>query len=105
MQAACIRKKAEVYDEPVALSLGNLPVQSFSSLQRLAQAITAGLRRQPTVVIMEHDQAKALGNAIPAEQLVCLDGLHAAGGSYLDLSAPVADGSALPVVIKTLAFS
>ena len=103
--ASCIRKKAEVYDEPVALSLGNLPVQSFSSLQRLAQAITAGLRQQPTVVIMEHDQAKALGNAIPAEQLVCLDGLHAAGGSYLDLSAPVADGSALPVVIKTLAFS
>jgi len=103
--AAVIRKKAALYDEPVALSLGALPLLDYSALQRLAKGISAGLLKSPTVVIMEQDQAKALGNAMDDEQLICLDGLHAAVGSYLDVSAPISHGGAVPVVVKTLAFS
>ena len=54
--------------------------------------------------------AKALGHAMlyqmaPPQRLICIDALAPKSGAYLDICAPVAGGSALPVVIKTLVLS
>jgi len=54
--------------------------------------------------------AKALGQALRCKlgrdtPIVCLDGLHIPEGSFLDIAEPVAGGAAVPVVVKTLAFS
>ena len=83
-------------------------------VQRLAAGIIKGMESvtgagYPLVVLLEQDMGKVLGQALAAylpapRKLVCLDGLHAPEGSYLDIAAPVAQGAALPVVIKTLAF-
>lgn len=63
----------------------------------------------PLVVVTEQDMAKALGQALgallPRRPLLCLDGLHVPAGGYLDVAAPVGGGAAVPVVVKTLAFS
>lgn len=62
------------------------------------------------VLIMETDCAKALGQAVSVRLgqgrgVLCLDGLHIPGGSYLDVQPPIGTGDAVPVIIKTLAFS
>jgi len=101
----CIQKKLAAYDEPAALSLGSLPQLSYARLQQLAEGISRGVSQPPVVVVMEQDMAKALGHALDSPQVVCLDGLHVPQGSYLDLAEPVAEGTALPVIVKTLAFS
>ena len=49
--------------------------------------------------------AKALGQALAARlprdvEILCLDRVKAAPGSYMDVGAPV--GAAFPVVVKTL---
>ncbi|MCC8121826.1 MAG: ethanolamine ammonia-lyase reactivating factor EutA, partial [Oscillospiraceae bacterium] len=36
--------------------------------------------------------------------LLCLDGICARQGDYLDVGPPAAGGAVLPVVVKTLAF-
>lgn len=105
--AAIIRQKRSVHEGPVALAMeGN--VTSYTDLTRLADGIRAGMEdSNPLVVVLEKDVGKALGQALicPERAMVCLDGLHVPPGSYLDIAAPAAGGAAVPVVVKTLAFS
>jgi len=61
------------------------------------------------VVVLEQDLAKAMGNALRLQlgsdaSIICIDGISIRENSYLDLAEPVGNGTALPVVIKTLAF-
>ena len=96
----------------VALALAGTPSPSFARVQALARGIRAGL--EPLlraghfpVVVAQADLAKALGQALAAQvsgPLLCLDGIAADNGDYLDVGAPVMGGAVLPVVIKTLAF-
>lgn len=106
-----VRNKLALFDEPAALALRGVENPSYTDVTRLADGIAAGVAsgRQPVVVVLEQDMGKALGQALrlrlgPQARLVCLDGLHIPEGSYLDIAAPIGNGSALPVVVKTLAF-
>lgn len=107
-----IRQKLALHPgEPTALSLEGVASPSFHQISDLAERITQGVRplSQPLVVAVEQDMAKALGQALQLRlgrdaPLVCLDGIHAPEGSYLDIAAPVAGGAAVPVIVKTLAF-
>ena len=105
--AAVIRQQRSVHSGPVALSLEG-HVQTYEDLTRLADGIQAGMEGSvPLIVVLEQDVGKALGQAMsrPGIPLICLDGLHVPRGSYLDIAAPAAGGAAVPVVVKTLAFS
>ena len=85
---------------------------SYARIQALAQGVVRGLeplRRAGFVpiVAVEADQAKVLGQAMAAlcpGPLLCLDGVGVDNGDYMDIGAPVAGGTVLPVVIKTIAF-
>lgn len=111
-----IAAKLDLYgqDGPVALSLSGQASPPYSEIARLAEGIARGLEPvyragHPLVVTLEQDMGKALGQALASylpqpRRLVCLDGLHTPEGSYLDIAAPVGNGAALPVVVKTLAF-
>ena len=109
--SAVIREKISMYDaDTVALSMEGLENPSFDEIQRLADGICAALRDQTVVVAIRCDMAKALGQAMRSRmgqkaEIICLDGIYAPEGSYLDIAAPVGGGVAVPVVVKTLAFS
>ena len=99
---------------PAALSLEGWSAPTFAQVSGLARALAAALEPRlgpetPLVVVTEQDMAKALGQALgallPRRPLLCLDGLHVPAGGYLDVAAPVGGGAAVPVVVKTLAFS
>lgn len=112
-----IRRKLRWYaDESgltqVALAFAGETAPSYGRIAGLAQSLRAGL--EPLlekglfpVVVVEADQAKVLGQALAGlveGPLLCLDGVGVANGDYIDIGAPVAGGSVLPVVVKTLAF-
>ena len=109
--ARVIREKLQLYEgAPVVLSFKGEQSPPYSRVLQLAEAISAGLTVRPMVIAMECDMAKALGQALRCRlgaktPIVCLDGIHVPEGSFLDIAAPVAGGTAVPVVVKTLAFS
>ena len=60
-------------------------------------------------MVLEKDIAKALGLRIREElggrrKVVCIDGIRAEQGDYVDLGRPVMNGMVIPVVVKTLLF-
>ena len=94
----------------VALALEGERSPSFQRVQTLARGIRTGLEDMVQagcfpVVVTQADLAKVLGQALAPQvegPLLCLDGIAADNGDYLDVGAPVAGGTVLPVVIKTL---
>ena len=111
--AASIRKKFGLFSEETAvLSLPGGKAPSFLELCQLADGIALGAapylqKGRPLLLALESDYGKALGQALqlllPQRPILCADALHLEEGSYLDIGAPLAEGQALPVVIKTLA--
>ena len=112
-----VRRKLQWFWEdgtpsPVVLSLQGERSPSFDRIDALARGLADGLEPLrsagiPLMVLVAEDMAKALGQALlcrlsPPRQLLCMDGLDATTGAYLDIGHPV--GSALPVVVKTLLF-
>ncbi len=101
--------------QPVAILLKGNRYSSFSSIQALADAIIAATEiiqknNLPLIVMLEADIGKALGNALHIKlqgkaEVVCIDGIKAQSGDYVDLGEPVGGGHVLPVVIKTLIFN
>lgn len=78
-----------------------------SSLARAAEEALPAHR--PLIVILECDMAKALGLRLREElggrrKVICIDGIRAEPGDYVDLGRPVMDGMVIPVVVKTLLF-
>lgn len=79
----------------------------YAQISDLAQKILVGFGDAPVLLALESDMAKALGQAIALtagaqRTVLCMDGIHPAADSYLDVGAPI--GSALPLIIKTLIF-
>lgn len=116
MEPAALSKAAAAkwkrFDNRAALSLRGMNAPRYAQVCRLADGIAAAALQteEPVVVVVERDMGKALGQALRCRlgndrPLICLDGLRVPEGSYLDLASPVSGGAAVPVVIKTLAFS
>lgn len=64
---------------------------------------------KPLIIICENDMAKALGQVIRRKMtgskcVICLDRVRVRSGDYIDIGRPVMDGTAVPVVVKTLIF-
>ena len=115
--AAAIREKLRWFADEggltqTALCLRGEKNPSYRAVKELAQGVREGLepllgRGFFPVVVVETDMAKVLGQALApgiSGPLLCLDGVSADNGDYIDIGAPVANGAVLPVVIKTLAF-
>lgn len=95
---------------PVMLALPGNPGATYAQVASLAEGLMkqqAAQHRQEIMVCLEKDLAKALGQALaarmgPEAKILCIDGIRAGEGSFLDIAAPV--GGAFPVVVKTLVF-
>lgn len=114
-----IRKKLEwfmvkgsIQQAAIAFTGENNP--SFSRVQEYAKALLEGMEpllraNLPLIVVVENDMAKVLGQTMYhllewKKEVICLDGIHLAEGEYIDIGRPIAEGSVLPVVVKTLVF-
>ncbi|MCH1984458.1 ethanolamine ammonia-lyase reactivating factor EutA [Ruminococcus sp. OA3] len=76
----------------------------------LADVLKDKMKTHPLILVMENDIAKVLGNALNvmlenSRKVLCIDGIHAGSGDYLDIGEPAAGGRVVPVVIKTLIFN
>ena len=63
--------------------------------------LLAGVLTAALLVAVLPTQAMA---SLVSGPLLCLDGVGMDNGDYLDIGAPVAGESVLPIVIKTIAF-
>lgn len=94
----------------LAVSMDGLACPSFTEIERMAEQIVRAVPEDGSLIlIVYHDIAKALGKAIRRKRkendpLICLDGLKCGDGDYLDIGNPVAGGTVLPVVVKTLIY-
>ena len=97
----------------VALGLRGWNSPPYDRIQTVARAVVRGTkplrdRGFCPIAVVEQDMAKVLGQAMAAltdGPLLSLDGVGVENGDYIDIGAPVAGGSVLPVVIKTLVFN
>lgn len=101
--------------EQLAIAFSGRYHTSFAQIQELAHLVIEGADRvirgkHPLILVIENDIAKVLGNAINVllerkKDVICIDGIHAQNGDYIDIGEPVADGHVVPVVTKTLIFN
>lgn len=101
--------------ESVAISLTGNYHTSFTEVQELAQAIIKGSHEiinseHALVLVVENDIGKVLGNALNVfldrrKEVICIDGIHAQEGDYIDIGEPMANGRVVPVITKTLIFN
>jgi ethanolamine utilization protein EutA len=101
-------------DSRVAVALRGKANPSYDDVPVLARAIADGAadaltEGSPLVVLLEHDLAKSLGNALgdilgKNRDVICLDAVDVESGDYIDIGKPVAGGRVLPVMVKTLLF-
>mgnify|MGYP000846023353 FL=1 len=117
---ASIRSQIPLYKpegklEQIAIAFAGYNYSTFSDIQYLANAIAVGAEevingQYPLILVVEHDIGKALGHALNVrlnhkKPMVCIDGIKALSGDYIDIGEPVCGGHVLPVVIKTLIFN
>ena len=99
----------------IGLGVEGIYSPSFQFIQDLAIQIIKGLElliqeKLPLAIIVKEDMAKALGHSLYAHlprdyPFVCIDSVHVSNGDYIDIGKPIAEGSVLPVVVKTLVFN
>ena len=118
--AEAIEKGLTLYEsegelEQLAIAFSGQYHTSFQQIQELAALLIRGADRvikgsYPLILVIENDIAKVLGNALNVllerkKDVICIDGIHAQSGDYIDIGEPVADGHVVPVVTKTLIFN
>ena len=110
----CVCSLSRLGSSPCAICPGCKKSPSFAELDEMARNIVAAAKNItekniPLVVITKEDYSKALGQCIKRKlpknyPFLCADGIECKTGDYIDIGAPVADGKAVPVVVKTLVF-
>lgn len=115
-----IRNKLPLYETDgvlgqIAIAFSGDYHTGFSAIQELAGILAEGAAPviqspYPLILVIENDIAKALGNALNVllerkKDVICIDGIHAGNGDYIDIGEPVAGGRVVPVVTKTLIFN
>ena len=118
--AEAVKKGLALYEsegepEQLAIAFSGKYHTSFRQIQELAALVMEGAERvikgpYPLILVIENDIAKVLGNALNVlmerkKDVICIDGIHAQSGDYIDIGEPVADGHVVPVVTKTLIFN
>lgn len=98
----------------VAIAIQGKANPSFKEIQMYARGLVKGMeelirRELPLIIIVEEDMAKALGQSMYhlleyKKDVICLDSVKLDNGDYIDIGSPIADGTVLPVVVKTLVF-
>ena len=101
--------------ERIVISLRGDGYTGFQEIQTLSEAILEGAEplirsEHPLILAVECDIGKVLGQTLNLKlanrkSVICIDGVHVGGNSYLDIGEPLAGGRVVPVVIKTLVFN
>lgn len=105
-----IARQFDLFDSPFAIGFDGFQNPTYVQIEQMADQIALGVGgHAPRILIMRHDMAKALGQALirrwgQETSMICLDGISLTFGDTVDLGAPLAQGRVLPVVVKTLAF-
>ncbi len=99
-----LEKQCQKQEGTVVIAMPGLASPSYRQIASLAEELSHR-GKLPLLLCLEQDMAKALGQALAARlpkeaQILCIDRVKTAEGSYLDIGEPV--GAALPVVVKTL---
>ena len=99
----------------IALAIESEKMLTFDEIQLMARKIIIGMqpiiqKQEALIVVLKVDYGKVLGQSIQKylsedKQIICLDGVNVGNGDYIDIGRPVGVGEAVPVVIKTIAFS
>ena len=102
---AAIDRELGKQEGMAVIALPGTAAPCYREIRELAEEIAAAAGKQPVIVCLEQDMAKALGQALALKlsgnaQILCIDRVKLTGESYLDVGAPV--GPAFPVVVKTL---
>ncbi len=107
-----IAQQRSMLEEPFAIGFTGWLSPTYSEIQAIAEVLdkALGLDMHCPVILIEHDMAKAIGQALQRRRgmdapIVCLDGLSLSHGDLIDIGAPLPGGRVLPVIVKTLAFS
>ena len=101
--------KTENSIKELAIAFKGEMTPTFERIKKYADGIIKSTGEiSPIIVVTENDIAKVLGQSLRSrtdKPLICIDGISLANGDYIDIGNPVADGTVVPVVIKTLVFN
>lgn len=118
--AKAVKKKLEWFKlegdlQRVAIAIEGKENPSFKEVQAYADGLVEGMqelieRELPLILIVEKDMAKVLGQTMYnklsfKKDVICLDSVKLDNGDYIDIGNPIAEGTVLPVVVKTLVFN
>lgn len=101
--------------QKIAIAVNGTISPSFERVMEYAYGLAQGMaelveQQLPLIILVEQDMAKVLGQSIYNQlgyqkDVICIDGIHVDNGDYIDIGKPVAEGTVLPIVIKTLIFN
>lgn len=118
--AEAVKKKLEWFKlegdlQRVAIAIEGKDNPSFKEVEDYAIGLVEGMkeliqRELPLILIVEKDMAKVLGQTMYnklgfKKDVICLDSVKLDNGDYIDIGNPIAEGTVLPVVVKTLVFN